>query len=510
MTDSAFIDSDATFEDLRARLTALVEQIPAGVIVADHTARIVLANREAEHVLGHPIFDVADLEGYADFLGYTPDGRRLAAAEYPLPRALRGETLEEEYRYDHRASGTRVWIRARAGAIRNDGGGIVGAIVLFWNIDAEKASAEALRGMEVRLEMALSAGGLGAWHLDTVTGALTCTASCKANFGRGPTDQFGYGDLLAAIEAEDRPGMEAAVRRAVETGNDYLAEYRVRWPDGSLHWIIARGSVTRGPDGAPVAMDGVTADITARRRLEQTLRDQAEELRLADRRKDQFLAQLSHELRNPLAAAHGALQMLRLRTGDPGAIERAAGVLQRQLEQISRLVDDLLEVARIAEGKLQFDLRTIDLAALMRDTAEAARPRLADRRQSLRVECPSPVMVRGDELRLTQVFANLLTNASKYTPSGGHVCVSVETVDGQAVAHVRDDGIGIPEEMLTKIFDLFVQVDAHRDHQQGGMGLGLTLVERLVRAHGGTVGVHSEGAGKGSEFVVRLPLVGNA
>ncbi|HZH15310.1 MAG TPA: ATP-binding protein [Archangium sp.] len=231
-----------------------------------------------------------------------------------------------------------------------------------------------------------------------------------------------------------------------------------------------------------------------------------QEAREADRRKDEFLAMLGHELRNPLSPMVTALQLMRMKDG--AALERERTIIERQVEHLTRLVDDLLDVSRITRGKVQLKRGRIDLAAVLMKAAEMAGPLLEQRSHYLEMPAPAgPLFVDGDPARLAQVLANLLNNAAKYTDPGGRIVVSAVGEGEQAVVRIRDNGAGIAPNILPRIFDMFVQEGRSIDRSQGGLGLGLAIVRSLVELHGGTVSVHSEGLGRGSEFVVRLPLV---
>nr|WP_282452768.1 response regulator [Lysobacter sp. CAU 1642] len=240
------------------------------------------------------------------------------------------------------------------------------------------------------------------------------------------------------------------------------------------------------------------AEIAERRRAEERLRD-------ADRRKDEFLATLAHELRNPLAPIRNALQLLR--TGSPEVTGGALTVMERQLRQLVRLIDDLLDVARITRGKLEMRKRQIVLRTVLDDAIAAVRPVIDDARQTLEADLEAAdVEVDADPERLTQVFANLLNNACKYSPPEARLSISARCEDGRAVVLVRDEGIGIPAPQLEQIFDLFVQADTSLERARGGLGIGLTLVRQLVHMHGGSVAAESAGGGLGSTFTVQLPL----
>jgi PAS domain S-box-containing protein len=249
-------------------------------------------------------------------------------------------------------------------------------------------------------------------------------------------------------------------------------------------------------------------NISTRKRAEEVLKE-------AERRKDEFLAMLAHELRNPLAPIRNALHLIRMRGGErPQWARQAYDVIERQVEYLVRLVDDLLDVNRITLGKIQLQKERLDLATVVARAVESSRPLIDARRHTLEVTLPKgAVPVEADRVRLTQVLWNLLNNAAKYTPEGGRIALTVEGANGgqppadQAVVRVRDTGMGIPTAMLPRVFDLFTQIDRTLDRADGGLGIGLTLVRRLTEMHGGTVQAFSEGLGQGSEFVVRLPLL---
>ncbi|MCL4201713.1 MAG: PAS domain S-box protein [Pirellulaceae bacterium] len=265
--------------------------------------------------------------------------------------------------------------------------------------------------------------------------------------------------------------------------------------------VLLTLSLLTAKDGNPVAIASIAKDI-------KRLKDAEREARDAVRRRDHFLAMLSHELRNPLAAVMNASRLLdRAGEGDPELLQQACRVIQRQGGQMARLLDDLLDVSRVTQGKIRLRTSVCDLTRMVDDAAESVRPQIEQRRHELEVELRDrPLYVRGDCSRLLQIQANLLSNAVKYTPPGGKIRLVLEREGSQAVLRVRDNGRGIPAEMLTSIFDLFIQTDdpVHRD--EGGMGVGLTLVQQLVELHGGTVQAFSDGPEQGSEFVVRLPL----
>jgi len=219
---------------------------------------------------------------------------------------------------------------------------------------------------------------------------------------------------------------------------------------------------------------------------------------------------LAHELRNPLAPIRSAVDVLRLCGDNPQDIEWARDVIDRQVNHLIRLVDDLLDISRITLGKIRLQQEKIPARDLILEAVEVSRPLIEKSRHELSVQVPAePIELFADRARLTQVLANLLNNAAKYTPQGGHITLTVEQVGDQAVFRIRDTGIGIPPNMLDKVFDMFIQIDSGLDRAHGGLGIGLTLVRELINLHQGSIAVTSDGAGKGSEFVVRIPTAEN-
>ena len=276
--------------------------------------------------------------------------------------------------------------------------------------------------------------------------------------------------------------------------------FRLRRHDAAYRWILDNGIPYFAADGSFSGYVGSCVDITSRKLAE-------EELEQAGRRKDEFLAMLGHELRNPLAPISMAVEIMQNVAPVDDSIAWGRDVIARQLAQLTRLVDDLLDVSRITRGKITLAQGELDLTSIVAQAVETSRPLLDSRGHQLTVHLPSdPVWVRGDAVRLGQVLSNLLNNAAKYTPEGGRIGLTVERRDSQAIMTVADNGLGLPAEMLERVFDLFSQYES-RDLAQGGLGIGLTLVKRLVELHGGDVEARSAGPGQGSQFIVRLPAL---
>ena len=284
-----------------------------------------------------------------------------------------------------------------------------------------------------------------------------------------------------------------------------------RWQrrsDGSRFWASGIVLAIRGDDGERIGYAKVLRNRTDLREQVEGLRSEVQRLDSDCKRKDVFLSTLSHELRNPLAPLTNAVRIIRMSATTPAPeVEYALRVVERQMELLRRLVDDLLDIARVGAGKIEVELEPVVLNDVITQAVESTRPLVEQRRHQLDVALPDvQLVVDGDANRLLQVFVNLLNNAAKYTPVGGRIWVH-GTIEGhEAVVHVRDTGVGIPTDMQPRIFDLFTQVDSSKPYSQGGLGIGLSLVKNLVALHGGSVQVRSDGEGKGAAFAVRLPL----
>ena len=327
----------------------------------------------------------------------------------------------------------------------------------------------------------------------------------------GSTEALDYEQAFAAIHPDDRERVREAVYAATRPDDPvpHDEEYRVVHPDGSIRWISAKGRANfdHQEPGRLISVDGTVADITGRKVIEEERERLLGQLQDADRRKDEFLATLAHELRNPLAPIRNGLQVMRL-AGANGTIEQARIMMERQLVQLIRLVDDLLDTSRLTSGKLELRRERIELRAVIDAAVETCRPVIEQAGHELAVVVPGdPILMDGDVTRLAQVVSNLLINSAKYTPPGGHIRLSVRCEKDMVVLVVADDGIGIPPNMLGKVFEMFAQVDRALEKTTGGLGIGLSLVKGLVQMHGGTIEARSEGDGRGSEFIVRLPVM---
>lgn len=292
----------------------------------------------------------------------------------------------------------------------------------------------------------------------------------------------------------------ARIQRSFDTGERWEDTFPLRGRDGRYRWFLSRAEPIRDASGRIQRWIGTNTDITDERAL-------GEALRRADRLKDEFLAQLSHELRNPLAPIQNSLEILKQAGSNEELLARSCSIMDRQLGHLRRLVDDLLDVSRLTLDRLKLIKERVDLVDVVRNALELCRPLEESRGHQVQVDLPAePVLVDGDAVRLTQVLGNLLHNAFKYTPEQGHVDVRLRAEDGEAVVSIRDDGKGIEPDLLPRVFELFTQAPDSSQYSAGGLGIGLTLARRLVELHGGSIAAESKGSGHGSTFTFRIPL----
>jgi PAS domain S-box-containing protein len=379
-----------------------------------------------------------------------------------------------------------------------------------------------LQASQERFALAVRGSTDGLWDWDVLTNEVYYSPRFKELLGYCD-DEFenDFATFETSLHPDDREQTLTEVLRHLEDREPYDVEYRLRTKCGEYRWFRARGQAVWDSAGRAVRMAGSITDLTKRKQADAALEEYAAEIQrtnetlcVAEREarkaiveRDQFLAMLSHELRNPLSALLNAVGVLGHKEADRTGVDKARQAIRQQVQHMSRLLDDLLDVARITQGKIDFRKEVLDLNDLISEAVQVVQPAMEARRQFLSViPASEPVMVEADPTRLLQIVENLLTNASKYTESEGSVFVELKKQVDHCELCVQDNGRGIDPDVLDEIFDMFFQSGNALDRSDGGIGVGLTLVRTLVEMHGGTVRAHSEGPGKGSQFIVRLPL----
>jgi PAS domain S-box-containing protein len=416
-----------------------------------------------------------------------------------LDAQSRRELTDVEYRVV-RPDGTVRWVRDRSFPVKNASGETSRVVGIAEDITERKRSADALRESEQRFARFMQHLPGLAWIKD-LNGRYVYVNDAAEKAFRLPRAEL-YGKTDSDIfPAETADSFRANDRQALNSEAGVRVIETLEHADGVLRYAVVSKFPIPGLDGRPTLVGGAAVDITDLKRVEEALKD-------ADRRKDEFLAMLAHELRNPLAPISNALHALKLPGATPAVALQARGMMERQVEHMVRLVDDLLDVSRIMRGKIELRRQPVELSTVVARAVETAQPAVDAEGHQLTVSLPSePLWLDGDLVRLAQVVGNLLHNAAKYTERGGKIGVTAGHEGDEAVLRIRDTGIGIAPRMLPLIFDMFVQAERRTRDARGGLGIGLTLVRRLVEMHGGTVAAYSEGPGKGSEFEVRLPLL---
>lgn len=378
----------------------------------------------------------------------------------------------------------------------------------------------AVAASEERFRLATRATNDVVWDWDLVTNVVLWNEALEIHFGHRREDASTAAFWLAAIHPDDHDRVQSSINAVMErrTLEHWETEYRFRRADGVYVDVFDRGYVVRDATGAATRMIGAMQDRTAQKRAEREREHMLEAERAAraeiarqSRMKDEFLATVSHELRTPLNAILGWAQMLSAKPSTAPDVMRGLEVIMRNVRAQARIVDDLLDMSRMASGKLRLDDQGVAISGLLEGAVETARPTAEARGVVLTLVAPDAALtVRGDPARLSQVLWNLLSNAIRFTPHGGNVSVQAKLEDGSVTIEVRDDGAGISEAFLPFVFDRFRQADGSTARRHGGLGLGLSVVKQIVELHGGSVGVQSAGLGQGSTFTVKLPAADTA
>ena len=496
---SARVQVETALMESEARLRHLANTTPAILWQSDPQAALRFVSDRWTDYSGQSLED-ALAHGTSAYI--HPDDRARAATHWQ--RAVAEKRFYEIEMRMRRRDGAWRWFLVRARPQLDAQGRVLAWHGSSTDIHDQKRVEEALRESEQRMALAIDVAKIGTWELDVAAGVVRSDARAAELRGRTGPQESTVSQFLGHVHPDDRARVEAALAAAVAPEGDgrYEAEYRFSRADGSERWVVARGQTRftgEGTQRVALRLSGTVHDVTDRHANEQALRE-------ANQRKDEFLATLAHELRNPLAPLRNSLHLLRMGVGAEHR-EQLQGVMERQLAQLSRLVDDLLEVSRITRGKITLHLEPVVLDEVVQRAVETSQPLFDAARHELAIELPEPpLLLQGDPVRLAQVLANLLNNAAKYTEPGGGISLRAHREGDQAVVVVRDNGLGIASEQLPHVFDLFAQADHSLTRAQGGLGIGLTLVRTLVELHGGSVHARSGGVGMGSEFEVRLPL----
>ena len=498
--------SEQAVIESEARYGTIFESTGVGVSEADPaTGRLLRVNEQFVRTTGQTREELAG-KTFLELI-HPEDSKDIAGG---VARVVRGEVpfFESEFRL-MREDEAIVWGNVTFNLVRDGTGRPLRIVAIALDITERKRAEAAARVSEDRLQFTLDTTQIGQWDLDLVTDKAIRSLRHDQIFGYdAPQPEWGYQIFLNKhVHPEDRASVDQMVQRTLAEGAELLFECRIFRADQTLRWIWVAGSIYLRHGGQPRRMAGLVMDITERKRLETELRRYGAELSEADHRKNEFLAMLGHELRNPLSALTHGLDLLGKVPNRSARSEELRGMMVRQAKRIGSLLDQLLDIARVISGKVELSKQRVDLVAVVEEAVETVQSLPGAKERTLTLSLPPErgVFVMGDSVRLTQVVENLLTNATKYSKAGGQVSLELDADETQARITVRDDGIGISAEFLPHVFEVFTQAPQLLDRAEAGLGLGLPLVQRLVEMHGGQVNARSQGLGQGSEFTVTLP-----
>ncbi|MGX4642592.1 hybrid sensor histidine kinase/response regulator [Massilia sp. SYSU DXS3249] len=489
-------------EESRRRLDALLEAAPVGIVYVDMEGRLLMSNAANRNIWGD--YEApANVDEYAGWKGWWPsDGRRLVPQEWPVARALGGDdTSEAIVEIEPFGSpGVRKTILVRAQALRDASGAVVGGVAANMDITAQVAAERALKDSERKFRNITNVIPQMVWSVN-VEGTEDYVNERWHAFTGCSQIQFAGNGWRQVIHPDDLPQVLAAWKRSFADNTPFEIEHRLVHHADGYRWVLNRALPCTDALGTVTHWMGTLTDIHDQKAGE-------EELRAAARRKDEFLAMLAHELRNPLAPISNAAQLIAMANPADRRIRQSSEVITRQVRHMTELVDDLLDVSRVTRGLVTLEREAVGVRAIVLGAVEQARPLVEARGQQLSLALEdADLCIDGDRTRLVQVVSNLLNNAAKYTPQGGAIALAVRGHAGQVTIAVADTGIGIAPDVLPLVFELFTQAERTPDRSQGGLGLGLALVKSLVQLHGGQVEAKSEGLGKGSTFSITLDVV---
>jgi PAS domain S-box-containing protein len=492
-------------DEARAGLAAIVNSSDDAIIGKGLDGRITSWNPSAEKLFGYAM---AEAVGQHSDLIVPPE--RVEEEKQILARLARGEAVEITDTVRRHKDGRRLEVSVAASPIKDAQGRVIGASSFTRDISEQKRMLEALRASEQKFhEMAdtvpdilFTSDGFGVLEYANqrfyeITGMAAGTAASYK--------------WIEAIHPDDVPRGETEWAQLIRRGEPFQTEYRLRVADGSYRWFMSPTRPIMDANGHLIKWFGCSTDIDEQKRAaqererllraEHIARTAAEQ---ANRAKDEFLAMLGHELRNPLGAIQSSMEILEHFGAEPRAAMKAREIMGRQLKHLVRLVDDLLDVARVTTGKIELRCEPIELSRILKECLSALGERLSLYQVTVDAD---PVWINGDPMRIEQIITNMLRNAIEYTPAGGRIDLRVGAEDGNAILRVEDSGVGIEPELLPRVFELFVQDKRGLDRSAGGLGIGLTVSKRLIELHRGTVDVASPGRGRGSVFTVRLPRI---
>jgi len=493
--------AERALQESEAMLSALVENLPLGVGLADCSGNLLSLNPFAVKLAGLPSnaeFPL-DPDGYKDdYQLFDMSGARLSAHEYPLARALRGDSVSEWELKLISLDGMEHIIAHTAVPVELYPGKEPLILLVIQEITERKRAEVSLRESEERFRRMADDAPVVVWVTDEEGSCTFISSPWEKLTGQSLESAQGTG-WLDVVHPDDRERSSENFKKARSERKGFRFDYRLQRRNGSYQWAVNSGKPRFAEDGSYLGYIGSVVDISDRKELEEALKE-------ADRKKDEFLAVLAHELRNPLAAIRMAMNAMKRTNGEKAKFTKMTDIIERQSGQLSSLIDDLLDVSRITRGQVVLRKKPVDLGSSVAHAIEGVKDTCKGKGLKLTVNLPQkPLIVNVDPLRFSQVIGNLLTNSCKFTEEG-EVRLDVRREGNTALVYVRDTGIGISPEQLPKIFDMFTQVKEDGRSAGVGLGIGLSLAKSIIELHQGRIRASSKGAGRGSEFVVELPI----
>lgn len=488
----------------QARKTAILESALDAILTIDGAGKVISFNPAAEQMFGYPRTEAMGRELAELIIPQTlrEDHRRglahyLATGEGPILRRRLELTAI-------RATGEEFPVEVSIVPIKTDGETFFTGYVR--DLTERKQAEKALREIEQQFRTLADTIPQLAWMAEP-DGRVFWYNQRWYDYAGVAFEEMKDEGWQAVLDPDELPRVLAKFRAAIASGEDWEDTFSLRRRDGEMRWHLSRMLPVRDDQGKIVRWFGTNTDVSDQIEAANELRKLAANLSEADHRKDVFLATLAHELRNPLAPIRNALSVLKQNEENPEAFDETCEMLERQVQQMVRLIDDLLDLSRISRNRIDLRKEDVVLSEVVEHAVETCRPVIDEAEHTLTVNLQAePIHLQADKVRLAQVFMNLLNNSAKYTERGGRIELTARVEGNEVVVGVTDDGIGIPAGMLAHVFDMFTQIDPSIDRAQGGLGIGLTLVKRLVEMHGGTIEARSAGSGHGSTFIVRLPM----
>jgi len=506
----AYLASAVSQEQLAEFHRLMNEEVKeVAVFFMDPDGFINVWNRGAEDMKG---YTAEEAIGQHLALLYTDEDKARNWPRHNLAEAKKDGFYREET-WRKRKDGRLFWARIALTALRNDSGELVGFSKITMDLTDHKMLERCVKERE-QTKRVLRAANAGTWSWHPEKDEIEVSENFLGLLGQSGSERnLQLHQWMRFVHPADRDATAEKFERAREhsPGEPLVMEVRMCPKEGDLRWFYMHADWYREKDDQPYELSGVSVDIQNLKSAEAELRVAFDKLKEADARKDEFLAMLAHELRNPLAPIRAAAEVLRVAPLSEHEVRETSEVIARQAEHMTSLVDDLLDVSRVTRGLVKLKKERLDVRHIVHDAVEQVNPMIGSRSHRLALHLtPLPAIVMGDKKRLVQVIANLLNNAAKFTPEGGRIEVKTQLVDDTVLLSVIDDGVGMEPDVAERVFDLFAQAERTPDRSSGGLGLGLALVKSLVELHGGTVKCCSDGLGKGSRFTVCLPLLADA